>query len=249
MKKLVIMALLAATAATPALAQRNDNPRWVERAKERAVRTGEPDARLEELARQPREARGDRRVYRDVRQNVPAPTGEVRRDRRGDRGDFRRERREDRAEFRRDRRDDRRAYRDGDVTRGEFRRERYEDRRDYRQDRRADRRDYRNDRRWDRNWRQDRRYDWRSHRNYNRNAYRVGRYYAPYGYGYGYRRYGIGLTLNSIFFGSRYWLNDPWAYRLPDPGYGYRWVRYYNDVLLVDTRSGYIVDVIHDFFW
>ena len=29
----------------------------------------------------------------------------------------------------------------------------------------------------------------------------------------------------------------------------YRWVRYYDDVLLVDIYSGEVVDVIHDFFW
>jgi hypothetical protein len=26
-------------------------------------------------------------------------------------------------------------------------------------------------------------------------------------------------------------------------------VRYYDDVLLIDVRNGYVVDVIHDFFW
>ena len=29
----------------------------------------------------------------------------------------------------------------------------------------------------------------------------------------------------------------------------YRWVRYYDDVLLVDVYSGEVVDVIYDFFW
>ena len=48
---------------------------------------------------------------------------------------------------------------------------------------------------------------------------------------------------------SNYWLNDPWQYRLP-PAYGpYRWVRYYNDALLVDIYSGQVVDVIYGFFW
>jgi hypothetical protein len=28
-----------------------------------------------------------------------------------------------------------------------------------------------------------------------------------------------------------------------------RWIRYYDDALLVDIRDGYVVDVIHDFFW
>jgi Nickel/cobalt transporter regulator len=102
---------------------------------------------------------------------------------------------------------------------------------------------------WNRGWRNDRRYDWSSYRNQYRHYYNQPRYYNPYGYGYGYRRYGIGIYLDSLFFSNRYWVNDPWQYRLPDPGYGYRWVRYYDDVLLVDVRSGYVVDVIHDFFF
>ncbi|MGB3928318.1 MAG: RcnB family protein, partial [Sphingobium sp.] len=48
---------------------------------------------------------------------------------------------------------------------------------------------------------------------------------------------------------NSYWINDPYQYRLP-PSYGtLRWVRYYDDALLVDIRDGYVVDVIHDFFW
>ncbi|QDK32389.1 hypothetical protein DM450_06240 [Sphingomonas sp. IC081] len=55
--------------------------------------------------------------------------------------------------------------------------------------------------------------------------------------------------MSSMFYGSSYWLDDPWMYRLP-PVYGpYRWVRYYDDVLLVDTYTGEVVDVIYDFFW
>jgi Ni/Co efflux regulator RcnB len=102
---------------------------------------------------------------------------------------------------------------------------------------------------WNRTWRNDGRYDWQRYRNQYRNHYRAPRYYNPYGYSYGYRRFGIGIYLDSLFFGSRYWLSDPWEYRLPPAPYGCRWVRYYDDVLLVDTRSGYIVDVVHDFFW
>ena len=48
---------------------------------------------------------------------------------------------------------------------------------------------------------------------------------------------------------QRYWINDPYQYRLPYAPEGTRWIRYYNDVLLVDTWSGEVVDVIHDFFW
>jgi Ni/Co efflux regulator RcnB len=102
---------------------------------------------------------------------------------------------------------------------------------------------------WNRSWRNDRRYDWQDYRERNSRYYQMPRYYNPYGYDYGYRRFSVGIYLNSLFYGRNYWISDPWTYRLPDPGYGYRWVRYYDDVLLVDTRSGYVVDVIYDFFW
>lgn len=118
-------------------------------------------------------------------------------------------------------------------------------------DNRNDRwRNDRNDRRdWDRGaWRRDNRYDWQRYRDRNRNVYRIGRYYAPYS-NYSYRRIGIGFSLGSLFYGNRYWIDDPWQYRLPAVYGPYRWVRYYDDVLLVDTYSGQVVDVIYDFFW
>jgi len=105
-----------------------------------------------------------------------------------------------------------------------------------------------NDHRWSNNWRQDRRYDWSGYRSSNRNHFRMPRYYAPYR-GYNYSRLSIGLFLNSGFYGSNYWINDPWSYRLPPAYAGYRWVRYYNDVILVDTYTGEVADVIHNFFW
>ena len=106
-----------------------------------------------------------------------------------------------------------------------------------------------NNNRWDRGWRNDNRYNWQTYRYQYRDRYHQGRYYNPYGYDYSYQRFGIGIYLDSLFFGSRYWLDDPSSYRLPRAPYGYRWVRYYNDVILVDTRTGYVEDVIHDFFW
>ena len=104
-------------------------------------------------------------------------------------------------------------------------------------------------RRWDNGWRNDRRYDWRSYREHNRYLYRMPRYYAPYGWNRGYSRFSIGIFLNSLLFQSSYWIDDPYSYRLP-PAYGpLRWIRYYDDALLVDIRDGYVVDVMHDFFW
>jgi len=104
-------------------------------------------------------------------------------------------------------------------------------------------------RRWDGGWRNDRRYDWSSYRSRYGDRYRMGRYYAPRGWSYGYSRYSIGIFLNSLLYSNSYWIDDPYSYRLP-PAYGtLRWVRYYDDALLVDIRDGYVVDVIHDFFW
>jgi len=114
-------------------------------------------------------------------------------------------------------------------------------------DRYSDR--FRGNQAFNHDWRRDNRYDWRDYRARNRAIYHLPRYYAPYGWDYGYRRFGVGFTLNSVLFGPNYWIGDPWAYRLP-PAYGpYRWVRYYDDALLVDIRTGYVVDVVYDIFW
>jgi len=103
-------------------------------------------------------------------------------------------------------------------------------------------------RRWNREWRRDRRYDWYAYRNHNRDVYRIGRYYAPYRNHY-YSRLSIGFFLDSVFYSSRYWIDDPWMYRLPAVYGPYRWIRYYDDALLVDIYTGEVVDVINDFFW
>jgi Ni/Co efflux regulator RcnB len=51
------------------------------------------------------------------------------------------------------------------------------------------------------------------------------------------------------YYRSSYWLNDPWQFRLPYSPPGTRWIRYYDDAILVDTWDGRVVDVIHNFFW
>jgi hypothetical protein len=107
------------------------------------------------------------------------------------------------------------------------------------------------DRRWDRwdsNWRYDRRYDWRGHRDRYRHHYSLGRYYAPYRHDY-YRRLNVGIYIGLPYYARRYWIADPWIYRLPRAHGPYRWVRYYDDMLLVDIRNGHVVDLIHNFFW
>ena len=131
--------------------------------------------------------------------------------------------------------DYRSGYRDGQRT------EHYRDGHRYRD------RDN-NHRRWSNSWRRDNRYNWYHYRNANRNVFRLGAYYSPYR-NYRYSRLSIGFHLDSLFFGSRYWINDPWQYRLPAAYGPYRWVRYYDDALLVDIYSGEVVDVVYDFFW
>jgi Ni/Co efflux regulator RcnB len=104
-----------------------------------------------------------------------------------------------------------------------------------------------NHRRWTGDWRRDGRYDWRRHRDRNRSRFHIGFYFDPFGWSY--RRYNVGWRLWPSYYGQDYWLNDPWSYRLP-PAYGpYRWVRYYDDALLVNIYTGTVVDVIHNFFW
>lgn len=101
---------------------------------------------------------------------------------------------------------------------------------------------------WNRDWRRDNRYDWYRWRNNHRDTYRLGRYYPPYR-GWSYRRLSIGFYLDNLFFGSSYWIDSPWMYRLPDAHGPYRWVRYYDDAVLVNIYNGEVVDVIYDFFW
>ncbi len=100
---------------------------------------------------------------------------------------------------------------------------------------------------WRNRWRNDHRYDWHNYRHHHRSLFHLGFYYDPFGWGY--QPYQIGWRLWPSYYSSRYWINDPWQYRLPYAPPGYVWVRYWDDALLVDTWSGEVVDVIPNFFW
>ena len=100
---------------------------------------------------------------------------------------------------------------------------------------------------WATHWRGDRRYDWRDYRHRNRSLFHLGFYFDPFGWNY--NRWGIGWRLWPSYYHRSYWLDDPWMYRLPYAPWPYKWVRYWNDALLVDTFSGRVVDVEYDFFW
>jgi hypothetical protein len=277
MKKYILMTLVTATALSPIAVNAApvapvradvmvedfaDYQREDRRAERQEARANQPPAqRVERPAERQRNQR-----QRGQSLQEPTPAAEVINRTEQQRDSARTERREARQDGRYydrnrdgdlDRRWDR--NRDGNLDRNWDRNRdgrldrRFDRNDDERIDRRYDRnRDGRLDRnqmeRWTNNWRNDNRYNWRKHREQNRNYYRPGRYYAPYR-DRKYSRISIGFSLGSAYFGPRFWINDPWQYRLPAAYGSYRWVRYYDDVLLVDVRNGRVVDVIRDFFW
>jgi Ni/Co efflux regulator RcnB len=143
------------------------------------------------------------------------------------------------AEVRRSQRDVReeryeldRAYRSGDPRR--IRDER-EDLREARQELREDVRDR------NRAWARD---DWRAYRAGHPALYARGGWHAPFRY----TSFRPGIRIAPAYYAPRYVVVDPWRYRLP-PVRGYqRWVRHYDDVVLVDTRRGVVVDVYRGFW-
>lgn len=151
--------------------------------------------------------------------------------------------RRDRQDIREERRDVREAQRRGDWRRVEGERRDLRDaRREYREDLRDARRDRRDwgdrDRPWGRN-------DWQSYRTQNRALYARGNWRAPFRY----NTFRPGVRIAPNYYGQRYWINDPWRYRLPPARANARWVRHYNDVILVDYRRGIVLDVIRNFYW
>ena len=114
--------------------------------------------------------------------------------------------------------------------------------------RRGDYREAREDYRELREDRRELREDWRDYRRSHRDTFRAGRYVGPRGYRY--RPVVVGYRFSPSYYHSRYWITDPWRYRLPAAGgRNLRWIRYGNDVLLVNIRNGRVIRVYRDFFW
>lgn len=73
-------------------------------------------------------------------------------------------------------------------------------------------------------------------------------YYWPSGYGY--RTWYPHEYLPFVFLNATWFLNNYYYYDLPVPPYGYRWVRYGPDALLVNVYSGEVIDVVYGvFYW
>jgi len=73
---------------------------------------------------------------------------------------------------------------------------------------------------------------------------------SPFVYpgGWGYRRWAVGAALPALFLAPAYYYSDWGAMGLTAPPPGFQWVRYGPDLLLVDTNTGQISDVIYGAF-
>lgn len=95
--------------------------------------------------------------------------------------------------------------------------------------------------------RQELRGDWRDYRRSNRQAFKRPAYAGPRGYSY--RPVAVGHRFDRAYYGDQYWVRDYSRYRLPAPRAGHRWIRYGNDVVMVNVRTGRVVSSNNGFFW
>ena len=79
------------------------------------------------------------------------------------------------------------------------------------------------------------------------NRFHYGHYQRPGGWYY--RRWTFGERLPVVFWARDYWLTDWWLFELPIPPYGYVWVRYGDDAILINTYTGEILEVEYDVFY
>ena len=120
-----------------------------------------------------------------------------------------------------------------------------EERRDVQEARRyGDRDDVREERRDVRDARQEYREDWREYRQKNRRAFQATRFNAPFRY----RTFNNGVNIGASYYAPRYRIGNYSNYRLPNPGRYQTYVRHYNDVLLVNTRSGRVIRAYRGFY-
>ncbi len=90
----------------------------------------------------------------------------------------------------------------------------------------------------------------RPHQFWHRGAWGV-RIHGPafvYPRGYGHRRWAVGAILPALFLADAYYYDNYGAIGLQAPAPGYRWVRYGDDLLLVNIRTGQVEDTAEDVF-
>ncbi|MDE2466542.1 MAG: RcnB family protein [Alphaproteobacteria bacterium] len=57
------------------------------------------------------------------------------------------------------------------------------------------------------------------------------------------------MYLPYLFWTRNYWIDNYWTFGLPQPPYGYAWVREGNDALLINEQDGYILQVVYGVFY
>ena len=73
-----------------------------------------------------------------------------------------------------------------------------------------------------------------------------GFYHRPHGWYY--RQWGYGEYLPPIFWVQDYWIPNYVDFGLEPPAYGYTWVRYGDDALLINTANGQVVEAEYGIF-
>jgi Ni/Co efflux regulator RcnB len=110
--------------------------------------------------------------------------------------------------------------------------------------RNGERQDVREERRDVREARQEYKEDWREYRQKNRRAFQASRFNAPFRY----RTFNTGVSIGASYYAPRYRVSNYANYRLPNPGRYQTYVRHYNDVLLVNTRTGLVIRAYRGFY-
>lgn len=75
------------------------------------------------------------------------------------------------------------------------------------------------------------------------------RYYAAPYRNWRYRPVSVGYRLDRVYYSPRYYIGDYGYYHLRPPRPWERWIRYGDDLLLVNLRTGRVLDVIHYGYW
>jgi Ni/Co efflux regulator RcnB len=88
--------------------------------------------------------------------------------------------------------------------------------------------------------------DWIDYKKKHPEVFRGAAYAGPDGYVY--TRRDVGYVFPPAFVADRYWVNNFATYHLLSPGTNQRYVRYGNDVALIDIPSGRIIKIHYGFF-
>jgi len=78
----------------------------------------------------------------------------------------------------------------------------------------------------------------------------------PHGYNvqiiagdYRYRHFARGGTVPPLWRDDRFYVREWFAFGLTEPAFGYRWIRYYDDALLINVSTGEVAEVMPDVDW